>query len=99
MAGLGIGLPAAAGQRFAFRLEVRDVVYTARVERVNGCGSDDLATMDKALRCQAQLSHGAPARCRRSCDVSTKFDGTDPENRHQALERRSPRAKNLVRKT
>lgn len=75
MAGLGAGFRLQLGQRFAFRLEVRDVVYTARVERVNGCGVDDLRAMDNALRggrpvTSAQVGGG--------CRVDT-FDGTDPD--------------------
>lgn len=42
MAVLGAGFRLAIGRHLAFRLEVRDVVYTARVDRVNGCTADDL---------------------------------------------------------
>lgn len=75
MAGLGAGFRLQLGQRFAFRLEVRDVVYTARVERVNGCGSDDLRAMDNALRAGRPVTS---AQVGATCRVDT-FDGTDPE--------------------
>lgn len=74
MAGLGAGFRLQLGQRFAFRLEVRDVVYTARVERVNGCDADDLRSMDAATRA------GRPATSAmvgQSCRIET-FDGVDP---------------------
>ncbi|MBL8920647.1 MAG: outer membrane beta-barrel domain-containing protein [Myxococcaceae bacterium] len=75
MAGLGAGFRLQLGQRFAFRLEVRDVVYTARVERVNGCGVEDLRAMDTALRGGRPVSS---AMVGGSCRVDT-FDGTDPD--------------------
>jgi outer membrane beta-barrel protein len=73
MAGLGAGFRLQLGQRFAFRLEVRDVVYTARVEQVNGCNVDDLRGMDAATR-----AGRAPttAMVGPSCRVET-FEGTD----------------------
>ncbi len=75
MAGLGAGFRLQLGQRFAFRLEVRDVVYTARVERVNGCGVDDLRAMDNALRAGRLVTS---AMVGGECRVGT-FDGADPE--------------------
>lgn len=50
MGSLGAGFRLQLGERFAFRLEVRDVVYTARMERVNGCNVDDLRAMDTKVR-------------------------------------------------
>ncbi|HEY0880708.1 MAG TPA: outer membrane beta-barrel domain-containing protein, partial [Archangium sp.] len=50
MGSLGAGFRLQLGERFAFRLEVRDVVYTARMERVNGCNVDDLRAMDVKVR-------------------------------------------------
>lgn len=75
MAGLGAGFRLQLGQRFAFRLEVRDVVYTARVERVNGCGVDDLRAMDNATRAGRPVSS---AMVGAGCRLDT-FDGTDPD--------------------
>ncbi|MCA3015243.1 MAG: outer membrane beta-barrel domain-containing protein [Myxococcaceae bacterium] len=50
MASLGIGFRFQLGSRFTLRFEVRDVVYTARMETINGCNSADLRAMDNATR-------------------------------------------------
>ncbi|MFL5321485.1 MAG: outer membrane beta-barrel domain-containing protein [Myxococcaceae bacterium] len=42
---VGGGFRVQFGSRFALRLEVRDLVYTARVDSVNGCSLDDLQTI------------------------------------------------------
>ncbi|MCU0696110.1 MAG: outer membrane beta-barrel domain-containing protein [Myxococcaceae bacterium] len=42
MAALGAGFRLGLGRHVAVRVEVRDVVYTARVDRVNGCTAADL---------------------------------------------------------
>jgi outer membrane beta-barrel protein len=47
---IGGGFRVQFGDRFAVRLEVRDLVYTARVDRVNGCDVGDLEKMDQDLR-------------------------------------------------
>jgi outer membrane beta-barrel protein len=73
MAALGAGFRLQLGNRFAFRLEVRDVVYTARVEQVNGCNAMDLRSMDDALRAGRPVTS---ANVGGSCRVDT-FDGTD----------------------
>lgn len=39
---VGAGFRVQLGDRFALRLEVRDLIYTARVDRVNGCSLQDL---------------------------------------------------------
>ena len=62
------------GNRFAIRLEVRDIVYTARVDEVNGCTAGDLGAMDAKLRggqdvTTAQVSTG--------CRVETFAGKTD----------------------
>lgn len=43
MASVGAGFRLALGKHFAVRLEVRDLVYTARVDQVNGCNGADLS--------------------------------------------------------
>lgn len=73
MAGLGAGFRLQLGQRFAFRLEVRDVLYTARVDQVNGCGREDLTAMDAATRAGRPLSS---VNVSGACRIDT-FDGTD----------------------
>jgi outer membrane beta-barrel protein len=47
---IGGGFRVQFGDRFAVRLEVRDLVYTARVDQVNGCDVVDLEKMDQDLR-------------------------------------------------
>ena len=45
---LGGGFRVQFGERFAVRMEVRDIVYTAKVDRVNGCDNSDLRAMNDA---------------------------------------------------
>ncbi|MBI3183835.1 MAG: outer membrane beta-barrel domain-containing protein [Myxococcales bacterium] len=47
---LGAGVRLQFGERFAFRAEIRDLVYTAKFDAVNGCDFGDLDAMDKAIR-------------------------------------------------
>lgn len=72
MASLGAGFRLQLGERFAFRLEVRDVVYSARVERVNGCDATDLEAIDKK---QLAMQDVNTANVSSTCDTS-KFSGT-----------------------
>ena len=39
---VGAGFRVFLGERMALRLEVRDLIYSARVDRINGCSHDDL---------------------------------------------------------
>jgi outer membrane beta-barrel protein len=75
MAGLGAGFRLQLGQHFAFRLEVRDVVYTARVERVNGCDADDLRNMDVATTMGRTVTSATTSA---SCLKQT-FEGVNPD--------------------
>ncbi|MFO0599000.1 MAG: outer membrane beta-barrel domain-containing protein [Myxococcaceae bacterium] len=92
MAGLGAGFRLRLGERFAFRLEVRDVVYAARMERVNGCNVDDLRAMDAKIR-----GGGDPASATvgPTCQVE-KFTGTI-EGTNIKRSNDVPLALNLVR--
>ena len=92
MGSLGAGFRLQLGERFALRLEVRDVVYTARMERVNGCNVDDLRAMDQKIR-----GGGDPATATVSgtCRVET-FTGTI-ENTDIKRSNDVPLALNLVR--
>ena len=72
MGSLGAGFRLQLGQRFAFRLEVRDVVYTARMTQVNGCNVDDLRALDLKIRAGQDP---ATAMVGASCQVDT-FTGT-----------------------
>ncbi len=74
---VGGGFRVQMGNAFALRLEVRDLVYTARVDRVNGCDLKDFERMDEARGggqsfAELPLSGG----CRYE-----QFDGVDPETR------------------
>ncbi len=46
LASIGAGFRVLLGDDFALRLEVRDVVYSASVDNVNGCTLDDLQRLD-----------------------------------------------------
>ncbi len=74
MGELGGGFRLQIGDRFVFRLEVRDLVYTARVDAVNGCNSGDLKAMDNALR---QGKTVQDANVGNGCNVNSFF-GKDP---------------------
>ena len=92
MGSLGAGFRLQFGERFAFRLEVRDLVYTARVDAVNGCDGTDLAAMDRALRAGQKVTSASVAA---SCRVET-FDGVN-EATGQNRSTDVPLALNLVR--
>lgn len=42
---IGLGVRLALGERFALRLEVRDLITTARVGKINGCTHGDLTAL------------------------------------------------------
>ncbi len=46
---VGAGFRVFLGERVALRLEVRDLIYTARVDKINGCTHDDIDALDKGL--------------------------------------------------
>lgn len=92
MGTLGVGFRLQLGERFAFRLEVRDVVYTARMERVNGCNVDDLRAMDQKLRMGQDVG---TAQVSGQCDLQSftgTIEGTDIKRSNDV-----PLALNLVR--
>lgn len=92
MGSLGAGFRLQLGERFAFRLELRDVVYTARVERVNGCNVDDLRAMDQKLRMGQDVQS---AQVGAGCDLKSftgTIEGTDIKRSNDV-----PLALNLVR--
>jgi outer membrane beta-barrel protein len=60
---VGAGFRLQLGKRFTFRFEVRDLVYSARVDSVNGCNLEDLS----ALRTNPNANVG------QGCNVSA-FD-------------------------
>lgn len=92
MGSLGAGFRLQLGQRFAFRLEVRDVVYTAKVDSVNGCNVDDLRAMDGKLRMGQPVESATVGG---GCNVQSftgTVEGTDYKRSNDV-----PLALNLVR--
>ncbi len=75
MGSLGFGFRLRLGEHVAIRLEVRDVVYTARMEQVNGCNLEDLTAMDAKVVAGQEPD---TASVTSSCKVDT-FSGTDPD--------------------
>lgn len=69
---IGLGARLALGKRFALRLEVRDLITTARVSKINGCTHGDLIS----------LQAGAPAST--SCDAGA-FAGDVELNNARSL--------------
>jgi outer membrane beta-barrel protein len=91
MGGIGAGFRLLLGERFAFRLELRDVVYTARADQVNGCNGTDLRAMDAKV--SANLDP-ASATVSSGCQTD-KFTGTDASGYMRKLDVRQ--ALNLVK--
>lgn len=46
MGSVGAGFRVLLGERVALRLELRDFVYTATIDEINGCNLDDLSRLD-----------------------------------------------------
>lgn len=92
MGSLGAGFRLQLGKHFAFRLEVRDVVYTAKVDTVNGCNVDDLRAMDAKLRMGQPVES---ATVTGGCNVES-FTGTVPGTDYKRSND-VPLALNLVR--
>ncbi len=74
MGGIGAGFRLQVGSRFAIRLEVRDIVYAARVERVNGCTVGDLEAMNTAANMPG--GDALNAQTATGCDKTT-FSGAE----------------------
>lgn len=72
---VGGGLRVQFGDSMALRLELRDLVYTARVDRVDGCNQQDFALLDEA-RGTGQPFNALPLSG--GCQYS-RFDGVDPK--------------------
>ena len=88
---LSLGLRLRLGEHLAVRLEVRDVVYTARVEQVNGCGLQDLQSMEAQLGASLPLE-SAPVGS--GCDLRA-FLGRTPGGDARSVD--VPLAYQLVR--
>ncbi len=74
---VGGGFRVQLGDSFAVRAEVRDLVYTARVDRVDGCNLEDFQAMEGARGTEGSFANlGLSQGCQYS-----KFDGVDPKTR------------------
>ena len=74
---VGGGFRLQFGDSYALRLEVKDIVYTARVDRVDGCNLADFEKMEAARASDAPF---AGLGLSGSCQFQ-KFDGVDPETK------------------
>jgi len=72
---VGGGLRVQFGDSMALRLEVRDQVYTARVDRVDGCNQRDFQRLEEA---RAGGESFAGLDLSGGCQFE-KFDGVDPK--------------------
>ncbi len=74
---VGGGFRLQFGDSYALRLEVRDLVYTARVDRVDGCNLADFERMEAARAANEPFEGlGLSGSCQ-----SQKFDGVDPKTK------------------
>jgi outer membrane beta-barrel protein len=89
---VGGGVRVQLGKRFAARIELRDLVYTARVDQVNGCNAADLNAMFEVYDAGSSSLAGVPVRS--SCRVSS-FQGVDPRTGEDRVND-VPRARDLV---
>jgi len=89
---VGGGFRFLIGDRFTLRLEVRDLVYTAKVDRVNGCDLNDLSAISERVTSGNPSLEGVSvgAGCRLD-----RFEGTDPRTGETRL-LDAPLAKALV---
>ena len=72
---VGGGFRVQFGDAMALRLEVRDLMYTARVDRVDGCNQRDFQLLDEARgNGQAFAGLGLSGGCQYQ-----KFEGVDPK--------------------
>lgn len=70
---VGGGFRVQFGDSYAFRLEVRDLVYTARVDKVDGCNLSDFQAMENARSSGQPFDNlGLSGSCK-----FQKFDGVD----------------------
>ncbi|ADO71626.1 outer membrane beta-barrel domain-containing protein [Stigmatella aurantiaca] len=74
---VGGGFRLQIGDSYAVRLEVKDLIYTARVDRVDGCNLADFEQME-AARVSNDPFEGLPLSS--GCKFQ-KFDGVDPKTR------------------
>jgi outer membrane beta-barrel protein len=74
---VGGGVRLQFGDSYALRLEVKDIVYTARVDRVDGCNLGDFEKMEAARASNEPFTGlGLSGGCQ-----FQKFDGVDPDTK------------------
>ncbi len=74
---VGGGFRVQFGDSYALRVEVKDLVYTARVDRVDGCNLADFEKMETARADNASFDNlGLSGGCQYQ-----KFDGVDPKTK------------------
>lgn len=77
MGSVGGGFRLQFGESYALRVEVRDLIYTARVDRVDGCNLADFEALEAARSSnQSFASLNLSGSCRYE-----KFDGVDPKTK------------------
>ncbi|MBZ4421457.1 outer membrane beta-barrel domain-containing protein [Myxococcus sp. RHSTA-1-4] len=74
---VGGGFRLQFGESYALRMEVRDLIYTARVDKVDGCSLADFEAMEAA---RAGNQDFASLQLSGSCNYQ-KFDGVDPKTK------------------
>ncbi|NTX13584.1 outer membrane beta-barrel domain-containing protein [Myxococcus sp. CA051A] len=74
---VGGGFRLQFGESYALRLEVRDLIYTARVDKVDGCNLADFETLEAARAGGQEFSS---LQLSGSCKYE-KFDGVDPKTK------------------
>jgi outer membrane beta-barrel protein len=89
---VGGGFRLQLGKYVALRLEIKDIIYTARVEAVEGCNGEDLRAMDAVIRGGRPVTDASVAP---ACRIE-RFDGINPDT-NQRNSTDVPLAYNLVR--
>ncbi|MFP2910792.1 outer membrane beta-barrel domain-containing protein, partial [Pyxidicoccus sp. 3LFB2] len=74
---VGGGFRLQFGESYALRMEVRDLIYTARVDKVDGCNLADFEALEAA---RASNQDFASLSLSGSCKYE-KFDGVDPDTK------------------
>jgi outer membrane beta-barrel protein len=74
---VGGGFRLQFGESYAVRMEVRDLIYTARVDRVDGCNLADFEALEAA---RAAGQDFASLQLSGGCNYQ-RFDGVDPKTR------------------
>jgi hypothetical protein len=82
MAEIGGGFRVQLGKWVAIRIELRDLLYSARVDSVNGCSAADLKAMDTVLTAGQPVNK---ANVSGGCDI-TRFEGSDSNGRARSLD-------------